>query len=103
MKILKLLFILLLIPMFVKAWTPDKTTHLLAGSTISMSSAIIAQQFTQKKWVVVGVSVATPALISAGKEIIWDKWMKKGTPEWKDFGATMIGVGITVPLNVLLK
>ena len=28
------------------------------------------------------------------KEIVYDKWMGKGTPEWEDFIADLIGVGL---------
>lgn len=29
-----------------------------------------------------------------GKEIVYDKWMGKGTPEWMDFAADIVGTVI---------
>lgn len=30
------------------------------------------------------------------KELIWDKWLKKGTPEWRDIVSDIIGIIIGV-------
>lgn len=30
------------------------------------------------------------------KELIWDKWLKKGTPEWRDLLSDIIGIIIGV-------
>lgn len=33
-------------------------------------------------------------LIGMGKEIIYDKLMKRGTPQWKDLVADLVGIAI---------
>lgn len=33
-------------------------------------------------------------IIGACKELIWDKCMGKGTPEWKDFFADLAGIAL---------
>ena len=35
-------------------------------------------------------------LVGALKELVYDKWMGKGTPSWGDFGADMVGVILAV-------
>lgn len=35
-------------------------------------------------------------LIGILKELIWDKWLKKGTPEWRDLMSDIIGIIIGV-------
>lgn len=35
-------------------------------------------------------------LIGILKELIWDKWLKKGTPEWRDIVSDIIGIIIGV-------
>ena len=43
-------------------------------------------------------------LIGAAKELIYDLWMKKGTPEWIDFIGTTIGgiVGTTLAFVIIV-
>ena len=33
-------------------------------------------------------------LVGVGKEIIYDKLMKRGTPQWKDLVADIVGIAI---------
>lgn len=35
-------------------------------------------------------------LVGILKELIWDKWLKKGTPEWRDLMSDIIGIIIGV-------
>ncbi len=72
----------------------DKKLHLLAGLALS----ILAGLFVSPKW---GLIVAT--VIGALKEIVWDWWWKKGTPEWWDFWATVVGGLIGSGLILLVK
>ena len=34
------------------------------------------------------------ALIGAGKELVYDKWLGKGQAEWSDFISDIIGIGL---------
>ena len=36
-------------------------------------------------------------IVAAAKEVIWDKYLQRGTPDWKDFIFTIAG-----PLPVIL-
>lgn len=67
----------------------DKKLHLLAGLALS----ILAGFLLCPKWGLVVASV-----IGAGKELVWDKWLEKGTPEWMDFWATVAGglIGLAI-------
>jgi hypothetical protein len=62
------------------------------------------------------LSLATNPTLSAGitlfvwgfgKEIVYDKWMGKGTPEWMDFVAdimgTVIGCGGAICIKYLIQ
>jgi hypothetical protein len=45
-----------------------------------------------------GLIVFIPALIAGfAKEFVWDKWLKKGTFEWKDIYFTCFG-GLTATI-----
>lgn len=67
----------------------DKQLHLVAGFVIGAAvtglSSFIAEQYC---WAV-GLFVA--ALVGVGKEAIYDKMMKKGTPEIMDALLTLVG------------
>ena len=60
----------------------DKLKHLLAGIGISL---VFGVQFSPL------IGLITAAIIGALKEIIWDWLLKKGTPEFLDFVATVAG------------
>ena len=60
----------------------DKKLHLLAGLALS----ILAGLFVYPMF---GLLIA--AAVGALKEIIWDRLLKKGTPEFLDFVATVAG------------
>jgi len=60
----------------------DKILHFIAGIGITLLFGIIISPV----W---GVLFGIAGGIA--KELIWDKWWKKGTPELLDFLATAIG------------
>jgi ABC-type microcin C transport system permease subunit YejE len=63
----------------------DKLKHLLAGIGISL---VFGVQFTP----FIGLIIAV--IVGALKEIIWDWLLKRGTPEFLDFLATVLGGAI---------
>lgn len=67
----------------------DKQEHLICGSAIGFwaSSATV----NKKPSISFVYSIGSSALIGGGKELIYDKWMGKGTPEFKDFAWTVAG------------
>ena len=60
----------------------DKLRHLLAGMGISL---VFGARFSPL------IGLITAAIVGALKEIIWDWLLKKGTPEFLDFVATVAG------------
>lgn len=83
-------FVLLIFSLTVNAQLPpDKKDHLLAGTLIGSSATIITinnKPINSLCW-----SLGSAAVIGGSKELIYDKWMGKGTPELKDFGWTIVG------------
>lgn len=71
----------------------DKLMHLIAGFIISLIIGIINP--------VLGLVTAT--LIGAGKEVVYDKILKKGCFEVADFFATFIGGAISTAFILLIK
>ena len=63
----------------------DILKHLLAGIGISL---VFGVQFTPF------IGLIAAAIVGALKEIIWDWLLKKGTPEFMDFLATVLGGAI---------
>jgi len=63
----------------------DKKLHLLAGLALSILAGLFVYPL---------IGLATAAVVGALKEIIWDWLLKKGTPEFLDFVATVAG-GLT--------
>jgi hypothetical protein len=60
----------------------DKKLHLLAGLALALSAGLLFCPL---------VGLVTAAVVGALKEIIWDWLLKKGTPEFMDFVATVAG------------
>lgn len=67
----------------------DKWKHLLAGLALSLLVGLLFCPL-------IGLIVA--AVVGALKEIVWDWLLKRGTPEWWDFVATVAGgvIGYTL-------
>ena len=75
----------------------DKLKHIIAGSALSALAIGFLQELGMYNFLIV-------ALIGAAKEIVYDKMLGKGTPEFWDFMATCLGiafvmVGYLVGLN----
>ena len=60
----------------------DKKLHILAGLALSILAGLSFCPL---------IGLATAAVVGALKEIIWDWLLKKGTPEFLDFVATVAG------------
>lgn len=71
----------------------DKQKHLLAGLALAIIAGLL---FCPR------IGLATAAVIGALKEIIWDLLLKRGTPEWLDFMATVVGGVVGYTLLTLL-
>ena len=60
----------------------DKLKHLLVGLALSLLAGLLFCPL---------IGLAAAAVVGALKEIIWDWLLKKGTPEFLDFVATVVG------------
>ena len=60
----------------------DKSLHLLAGLTLAIITWLLFYPL---------IGLATAAVVGALKEIIRDWLLKRGTPEFLDFAATVAG------------
>ena len=85
------------------AWQPDKTKHLIAGAVIAAGTTCTVYHFTGNKKTAVVSGIAASIAVSAAKELIYDKALGKGNPEWADFGAGVIGATVSIPLKLTLK
>jgi hypothetical protein len=63
----------------------DKKLHILTGLALSILAGLLICPL---------IGLATAAVVGALKEIIWDWLLKKGTPEFLDFVATVAGGAI---------
>ena len=92
----------------------DKKLHLLAGLALSILAGLLFYPIVRLipwRWLglfvmmgQVGFGLFVASLVGALKELVWDKWLKRGTPEWLGFWATVLGgiIGGLV-VGVLLK
>ena len=60
----------------------DKLKHFSAGLALSLLAGLLFCPI---------VGLATAVMVGALKEVIWDWLLKKGTPEFLDFVATVLG------------
>lgn len=66
------------------AWTgPDKTKHALYCAGGAFAVGLVAG---------IPQAVVAGAAVAAGKEVVYDAYMGKGTPSPQDFVASMVGV-----------
>lgn len=88
----------------------DKKLHFWAGLAIAIVAGPFAFFVIDYFWPTIALVVTLPLLglilaaaVGALKEIIWDWWWKRGTPEWLDFVATVIGGSIGALLLGIVK
>ena len=89
------------------AW--DKKAHMFIGFFISFLLTVIISTGDDVnllfEFLLRGIlaSLGVVLIIAGAKEIIYDKVLGKGTPEWADFWFTMIGWSLGVILVLLIK
>jgi uncharacterized protein YfiM (DUF2279 family) len=86
--IILLAVFLILMPVKCNAQIPkDKQDHFVVGIFIGFSGSSLTVN-TNKSLI---TSLSSAVIIGGGKELIYDKWMGRGTPEFKDFAYTVAG------------
>lgn len=73
----------------------DKIKHFIAGAIISLVASLLIGLLWMRDLMILGAVCA--ALAGLAKEIIWDNWLDKGTPEFADFWFTLWG-GLTTSI-----
>lgn len=71
----------------------DKLKHFIAGALITLLvliAFIFIPHGDMYNWDK-GIALALGCLAGVAKEVIWDKWLHKGTPDFYDFLATVYG------------
>jgi hypothetical protein len=60
----------------------DKANHFIYGYLVFCFSQLFFG---------IAISSLIVLAVAAAKELIWDKYLQKGTPDWKDFLFTIAG------------
>ena len=81
----------------------DVIKHVLAGFLIATIVSFLVGSILPNPKIAVWFGLGAAVLIGAAKELIYDLWMKKGTPEWIDFiGTTIGGIAGTILAFVII-
>ena len=74
----------------------DLANHIILSLVLFLPGAIASQAAGfDPMWQCIH-GAAFSLAVGAGKELIYDKYLGKGTPSWADFGADCVGVGLAV-------
>lgn len=69
----------------------DKDMHDQAGMIISGWASSSVYYWELRPWLSMGAGIGAAGTIGVGKEVIWDNWLGKGTPDPHDAGSTIFG------------
>lgn len=71
----------------------DKLKHYIGGAIISFLMLAFFIMFIQKPYYGwhIGAAAIMTVISAVGKELVWDKWLKMGTPELDDVLYTIYG------------
>jgi hypothetical protein len=71
--------------------TKDKKKHFVLGILIALAGCFAAYFVLGMKENPIYLGSGLGILAGLAKELVWDKWMGKGTPSQMDFVFTLIG------------
>lgn len=82
----------------------DKILHVWAGMLISIGTGLIAYFVTKDISDSLLTGLISTVVIGSGKELIYDKLLKRGVPSWPDFWNTMWGllVGLIILFMIIM-
>ena len=63
----------------------DKLKHFLACAAVAVVVMAVCIPFQPMYGWDAGIAAAVVFLVAGAKELIWDKWLKRGTPDYYDF------------------
>lgn len=63
----------------------DGMAHIIVSAVM-----LLALQLFLPLWITILVTFS----IDIAKEMIWDMWLRKGTPQWKDILCDIVGIAI---------
>ena len=97
---MKTTILLILLSLKLSSQIDDKTLHVYSGFAITMVTSEVLQGCNVKPWKAVLIGFGAGVLAGAGKELVWDKAMRRGTPDSWDFVSTLWGSMIAVTLDI---
>jgi hypothetical protein len=69
-------------------------------TVITAATSALTFELTKNKRTAFLAGMAATIVAGAAKELIYDKAMGRGTPELADFGATVMGLSVAVPIRL---
>jgi len=79
----------------------DKKWHLILSLAACLALMVILEMFLPQA-TALQIAAGVTLTISAAKELIYDWYLGKGTPEWADFAADCAGVAVAVMVRGLV-
>lgn len=84
-----------------KYYRVDYLAHLLVGIGLSEMTLTITHMF-RGNFIHYLITILGVIFVILFKDIVYDKWLKKGTFEWPDLIIAFIGVGLVIVQWLLL-
>lgn len=72
----------------------DKATHALANIVLFLAGAYAAKQLGHSVNSQIAIGCGVAFAVSVAKEVIWDKALKRGTPDKLDMVANVVGIAL---------
>ena len=79
----------------------DKLQHLIGGIILSQIIVLCLSIFTTSIWLPIIISTIISTVVAYGKELLYDKILRHGVYNTKDFIASEIGVGYGIITSLL--
>ena len=76
----------------------DKLQHLAAGTAL-VQFLLAALLWFMPYGTALATAAAAAVVFAAAKEVVWDKWMKRGVCNWRDFVASLAGIAAGAALS----
>lgn len=74
----------------------DKSNHIIDSVALFALGSVVSNAFGFDQAHQIAHGASFSLTVGALKELVYDKWLGKGTASWGDFGADVVGVLIGV-------